>query len=157
MKIRTYQQAIDGIPGILAKYSIPDWDGYGALPVIISDALIAKTVELLKKLEALSIICPYISTDGENCLELTWHWSKGDWTISVDEQERYCWDIILDISDEPIDGKDTCMYMNFDVREGVKKTGQINYNAIFFNTSKPIPNQIIEDLKNFEEWLKKNG
>ena len=95
----TYKDLLEKeIPEMLKECSVKDWDGYGSDPV--SPIALQRSIEIIKKLESIGVSAPHISADNDGCVELEWHWSKGDWRIAVEKQERYVWDIIIEIVDQ---------------------------------------------------------
>jgi hypothetical protein len=149
----SYQELFDkDIPEIIKKFSQPNWDDEGAAPT--SSETIRRATVIIKKLQELNVFCPVIYPSGEGDLEITWHWSKGDWTISIDEQERYSWDLLINVSEViDDDNKTDCFFLEFDCREGVSKSFKMN-EAIFFNYTDIIPDKVIEIIKEFEKWIK---
>ena len=149
--MKTYKELIDIIiPKIVERCLDLQYS-----PKPIASETINRTIKVLKKFESLNIICPNVYSDGDACIEINWHWSKGDWTIPIDKQERYCWDLIIDISDEVIDEKGNCMFMNFDCRKGLSKS-LLEKELIFFNYTDSIPNHLIERIREFEIWVNTN-
>lgn len=149
-----YQETIANIPEKLKQYAVPNWDGYNALPLVLSDEVISRTVIMLKKLEALGISCPWVGPSEEE-MDLNWRWSKGDWTKSIKEQERYAWSLIMSISDKAMDEKTDCFFIEMDNRQGVSKFN--DSTTIFFNFSDPIPDKILDRLKEFDKWTTKGS
>lgn len=111
-------------------------------------------VDVLSKLDAAKLICPdELSTNGEGEITLEWHWHKGDWTKSVEEQERYAWNIDIEIGDK-MENDNDCMFFNADFRNGVSKGHQFFH--LYFKHDEKLPDVIIKTLKEFEEFVKLN-
>jgi len=146
-----YQETIANIPEELKRYAVPDWDGYDALPLILSDEVISRTITMLKKLEALGISCPCVGPCDEDAMDLEWSWRKGDWSKSLEEQERYAWSLIISISDKVMEENTDCFFIEMDNRRGVSKQHD-NPPVIFFNFIDLIPDKIIDRLKEFDKW-----
>jgi hypothetical protein len=113
----------------------------------------ANIINVLIKLNEFNIIDPTnISLNNDNEIEIHWHWDSGDWTKSLELQERYAWDMIITVAHEMTDDCD-CMFWECDCRMGVSKGLNISHH--YFSHLKQIPLQIINRLKIFESFTNK--
>ena len=156
--MNTYKETIEvRIPEILKECSEPNWDSYHAEPV--SKIALDRTVEILKRLEMIDVPCPEVYADADGDVELGWNWSKGDWRIPLDKQERYAWEIIIVISNHNLDGPSTdeeangykCMFFESDNREGVSKNGTKNFH-LYFNYEDEFSKEMVDKLNQLKEW-----
>jgi hypothetical protein len=114
----------------------------------------ANVVDVLSKLSAAHLMCPdELSANGEGEITLEWHWHKGDWTKSIEEQERYVWDINIEVGDIIENGND-CMFFDANATKGVSKHHKFFH--LYFKHNEKLPDIVIKTIKEFEEFVKLN-